>query len=93
MPSRLEPFRGYNMVDGGLERAMREQHVTRGLVMLPPGDWYDWGRAANLLPADPKAELTFAQRRDNSDTAPLLSFYDGRPVWIWESGALRRMQR
>jgi len=86
--TRLSEFRGYNIVSGDLERALREKNVTHGVVLLPPGDWYDWGRVANLLPADPTADLVFAQRQAG-DLGPLLTFYKDRPLWAWDGGTLQ----
>jgi len=68
LPYRLSLARDYNAVDDRVERRLREHNITRGLILLDEPSHLLWIRAARLLTADGKADLVFANKRN--DNAP-----------------------
>lgn len=86
LKSRLEMYRGYNGVSGVLEDVIEERGITRGLVLFGSDNWYPWGEAGSLLPADLREDLVFAQLRD--DNRALFSFYDDRAYYLWQDQQL-----
>jgi hypothetical protein len=84
--ARLELYRGYNWVDGSLEKAIERQGLKKAFVLLPSSDWFPWGAASNLLGADVDADLAFGVSRP--DNSKLLAFYSDRPAYVWSGAAL-----
>ena len=88
--SRMQLYRGYNDVDGSLERAIASEAVKKALILFPGDDWYAWGAASNLLKADLHADIAFAVSRGDNST--LFAFYKDRPVYRWTANHLVRMR-
>ena len=81
LPARMGLYRGYNWVTGALETAVSEGRVRRALILLPDRQWFSWGAASRLLPADPRDDLAFAVSRP--DNSKLAAFYRDRPAYSW----------
>jgi len=88
--SRMQLYRGYNDVDGSLERAIASEAVKKALILFPGDDWYAWGAASNLLKADLHADIAFAVSR--GDNSKLFAFYEDRPVYRWTANHLVLMR-
>jgi hypothetical protein len=83
---RLSQYRGYNWVDGSLERTIERQGVRKALILFSNTDWFPWGAASRLLPADLDADLVFGVSRP--DNSRILAFYSDRPAYVWSGAAL-----
>ena len=86
LPRRLALYRGYNRVDGSLERQIEELALERGLVILPPDRWQGWAMAARIMEPGPDADLLFLQA-DPNDPA-ITEIAGDRKVYLWRDGRL-----
>ena len=86
LPRRLALYRGYNRVDGSLERQIEELALKRGLVILPPDRWQGWAMAARIMEPGPDADLLFLQA-DPNDPA-ITEIAGDRKVYLWRDGRL-----
>lgn len=87
LPARMAGYAGYNLVDGRLESAVSELGLHRALVVLRSPHWYDWGRAAPLLAADPvAAELVLVSPPAGRHAA--LAAYADRPAYVFTGSEL-----
>jgi hypothetical protein len=91
LPDRLRLYRGYNGVDGSLERAIAEAGLERAVVVFAGDDWQDWAMASRFMTGQLSGDLVFARNRD--DNSALWAAYPERPVWVWKEGALEPVER
>ncbi len=87
LPQRLALHRGYNEIDDRIERALRTQGITRGLVLLTDPAYLKWIQASHLLPLGVQGDIVFAEKR--RDNRALLRAYADRPVFIMDDSELR----
>jgi hypothetical protein len=86
LPQRLELYRGYNRVDGSLERAIHELVTDRALVVFAELDWRNWAMASPLMAGDGGGDFLFGQ--DLEDNSALFRFAGDRPAYLWLAGKL-----
>ncbi len=87
LPFRMARYEDYNLVDGRLVSAVSDLGLRRALVVLRSPHWYDWGRAAPLLAADPVgAELVLVSPPADRRTA--LAAYADRPAYVFTGRTL-----
>ncbi len=86
LPRRLSLYRGYNGVDGSLERQIAKRALDRGLVVLPPDQWQGWAMAARMMEPDPDADLLFIQAWP--DDPAVFEIAGDRQVLLWRDGRL-----
>ncbi len=86
LPRRLSLYRGYNRVDGSLERQIAKRALDRGLVVLPPDQWQGWAMAARMMAAKPGADLLFIQAE--ADDPAIFEMAGDRQVLLWRDGRL-----
>jgi hypothetical protein len=86
LPSRLSLYRGYNGVDGGLERQLEALAPQRALIVLPTDEWQGWAAAARMVDFRPDAPILFIQA-DAGDPA-ITAIAGDRPVFVWLDGRL-----
>jgi 4-amino-4-deoxy-L-arabinose transferase-like glycosyltransferase len=91
LPQRLSLYRGYNGVDGSLERQVSDAGMERALVLLPGGDWQGWGSASRLMDPKPGAALLFI--RAEVDDPAIWDIAGDRPVFAWQDGRLIEIER
>ena len=91
LPYRLGLYRGYNGVDGTLERQVVESGLERALVLLPPGDWRGWAMAARIFDADPAADLLVIQA--DPDDPAVADIAGDRPIYAWRDGRLVAVEK
>ena len=86
LPHRLELYRGYNGVDGTLERQVVSSGLERALILLPPDDWRGWAMASRLMKPDPEADLLFIQA--DPDDPAIIDIAGDREIYLWRSPRL-----
>ena len=91
LPRRILLYKGYNDVDGRIEKALAAQHVSKALVLLGEPIYLNWIRAARLMPVDLQANLVFAARTADNDR--LLREYRGWPVYQFDADGLRPYEK
>jgi hypothetical protein len=89
--SRLALYKGYNYVDGRLQRAVEALPDRRALFIFLNPDIYAWMRVGNLLPVDMSADRVFVEER--KDEGPLVESYPDRPWYTWDGQNLRLSPR
>ena len=91
LPRRLSLYRGYNGVDGSLERQIAERALPRGLIVLPPDQWQGWAMAAPMMTRDPDANLLFIQAEP--DDPAVVEIAGDRPVYLWRHEELEPVEQ
>ena len=91
LPTRLGLYRGYNGVDGSLERAIAEAGIDHAVVVFTDSEWQDWAMASRYMTGQLDADLVFA--RGLGDTAALRAAYPTRPMYAWRDGRLEEVTR
>ncbi|MFC2144647.1 hypothetical protein ACFLQM_03060 [Acidobacteriota bacterium] len=86
LPHRLGLYRGYNGIDGSLERQVTEAVLERALVILSPDDWRGWAISARMFDPDPEADLLFIQA--DPDDSAVAEIAGDRPIYAWRDGRL-----
>ena len=86
LPHRLALYRGYNGVDGSLERQVAEEGIERALILLPPDDWRGWALAARMTEPEPTADLLFIQAEPNDPA--IMGIAGDRSIYAWRDGRL-----
>jgi hypothetical protein len=86
LPHRIGLYRGYNGVDGSLERQVVAAEFERALVLLPPDDWRGWAMAARMMALDSEADLLFIQA-EPGDPA-IFEFAGDRAIYAWQERRL-----
>jgi hypothetical protein len=86
LPHRLSLYRGYNGVDGALERQLEALALQRALIVLPTDEWQGWAAAARLVDFRPDAPILFIQA-DARDPA-IATIAGDRPIFLWRDGRL-----
>ncbi len=86
LPKRLGLYRGYNGVDGSLERAVDAMDIDRGLILFGDDNWQDWAMASRLMTGPQRHDLVFA--RSLEDNSALWRSFPDLPVYLWHDGAL-----
>ncbi len=86
LPHRLSLYRGYNGVDGGLERQLESVAPERALIVLPTGEWQGWAAASRVNDFRPDAPLLFIQA--DTDDPAIAAIAGDRPVFLWRDGRL-----
>lgn len=87
LPSRLSLYRGYNGVDGSLQRQFANLGVERALLVLPTDEWQGWGAASRLIDLRPEAPVLVIQAAADDPEIPAIA--GDRPVFLWRDGRLR----
>jgi 4-amino-4-deoxy-L-arabinose transferase-like glycosyltransferase len=90
LPKRLSLYRGYNGVDGSLERQVVEAGVGSAVVLLPTDRWQGWGSAARMWKPDPEAEILFIEAE--IEDPKVWEIAGGRPVFAWRHGQLKLVE-
>jgi hypothetical protein len=86
LPLRLSLYRGYNGVDGGLEREVEALVPERALIVLPTDEWQGWAAASRIVDFHPDAPMLFIQA---DDADPFIAAIAGdRPVFVWRNERL-----
>jgi hypothetical protein len=90
LPERLRLYRGYNGVNGSLERAVAVAGLDRALILFDGDDWQDWAMASRLMTGQAGGDLVFARSLD--DNTALWEAYPERPVWVWKDGRIEKIE-
>ena len=90
LPERLRLYRGYNGVNGSLERAVAVAGLERALILFDGDDWQDWAMASRLMTGQVGGDLVFARSLD--DNTALWEAYPERPVWVWKDGRIEKIE-
>lgn len=90
LPLRMRLYESYNLVDGSLVAALRAVPERPLLVVFASPRWYDWGRAAPLLPPLPRGDLVFAG--EAGDLAEIVAAYPGHHPYLWKRGHLEPVE-
>lgn len=90
LPRRLSLYRGYNRVDGSLERRITERELERGLVVLPPDHWQGLAMAARMMDPEPDADLLFIQAWP--DDPAIAKIAGDRHVYLWRNEELVQVE-
>ena len=86
LPSRLSLYRGYNGVDGELERQLEALSPQQALIVLPTGEWQGWAAASRVIDFRPDAPILVIQAEVVDPAIPVIAA--GRPVYLWRDGRL-----
>ena len=86
LPSRLSLYRGYNGVDGSLEKQFVDLSLKRALIVLPTHEWQGWAAASRLLDLYPDAPILVIQAEPDDSTIATIAA--GRPILFWRDGQL-----
>ncbi len=86
LPVRLSLYRGYNGVDGGLERQLEVAAPQPALIVLPTGEWQGWAAVSRVNDFRPDAPLLFIQA--DADDPAIAAIAGDRPVFLWRDGRL-----
>lgn len=87
LPLRLSLYRGYNEIDGSLERQVENAGLDRALVLLPTDEWQGWGSASRLMDPDPLADLLFIQAE--TENPEIWKIAGDRPIFAWRQRQLK----
>jgi hypothetical protein len=90
LPDRLGLYRGYNGVDGSLERAVETARLEHAIVLFADDDWRDWAMVSRMMNGGRHDGIVFA--RSLEDNSALWSAYPDLPVSAWREGILRRLE-
>jgi hypothetical protein len=91
LPRRLELYRGYNGVDGTLEKQVVSAELEKALILLPPDNWRGWAMAARLMDPDPDADLVFVQAEP--DDPGIQSIAGDRAIYLWRDSRLGSLEQ
>jgi hypothetical protein len=86
LPHRLGLYRGYNGVDGSLQRQITAAELERAAILLPVDDWRGWAMAAGMMKPEPEADLLFVQAEP--DDPAVAEIAGDRPVYVWRDQRL-----
>lgn len=86
LPARLALYRGYNGVDGALQRQLEGLGQERALIVLTTDAWQGWAEASHFLDFSPHAPILVIQADADDPAIPVIA--DGRPVYLWRDGRL-----
>ncbi len=86
LPFRLSLYRGYNGVDGRLERQFEALAPERALIILPTGEWQGWAAASRVADFRPDAPVLFIQA--DADDPAIPGIAGDRSIFLWRDGGL-----